>query len=391
MRPMLPRLTAVHAAGLASLAACSLATSAASAAPEAHLFRIVDSGTTITTLLELAQTRRIADVTAGCAPLSGDAALDCRGSALERPGALFSSFELPEKNALFTLAVGGSDVPLTFEGKARWADLAGQPGIGTAWLVLVDAASTMGSRFAEAKDVAAAFLDAMGPGDVADVMVMNHAGVVLDSRWVAQKAQATAALAGVPRAYPPGARVRPLFNVIKQAATDGFKDLAAPGSAVTVPLHQALVVISNGWAGADAGTSAASASVLRAYLSKGRFPENGAGPKMPVPVISIWLPTPAPADLQAVSSDFMEGLANAELGGFFTVVRSGGAARAPGIVSAVRTRFGKMHVVRWRSPCAAGATQTYKLAFMNTTPPIAGDASFQDVPVGARPPCKARP
>jgi hypothetical protein len=52
----------------------------------------------------------------------------------------------------------------------------------------------------------------------------------------------------------------------------------------------------------------------------------------------------------------------------------------------VRTRFNKMHIVKWRVSCVAPTvTQTFKLFFANTNPPIAGDATFKEVPVGIDP------
>src|SRR6185312_11896812 len=154
--------------GLA-LVALLLGASPASAAPEAHILRIdprasmTDGAPVLTTVLELVQNKRMSDVTSRCATLSGDAALDCIAGALEQPGALYSSFDFPEKNALFTVSVDGADLPAKFESKARWGESAGQPGVGTAWLLLVDAAASMSPRFEEAKHVATAFINAMGP------------------------------------------------------------------------------------------------------------------------------------------------------------------------------------------------------------------------------------
>ena len=65
------------------------------------------------------------------------------------------------------------------------------------------------------------------------------------------------------------------------------------------------------------------------------------------------------------------------------IVRDGQHGRAANIVNAVRTRFNKMHIVKWRVACVAPSiTQTFKLFFSNTNPAIAGDATFQNVPIG---------
>ena len=379
---------------LALLAALLFAPSPARAAPEAHILRIdprasmTDGAPVLTTVLELVQNKRMSDVTSRCATLAGDAALDCVASALEQPGALYSSFDFPEKNALFTVAVDGADLPAKFESKARWGESAGQPGVGTAWLILVDAAASMSPRFEEAKHVAGSFINALGPNDIVDVMLFNDKGVVQDSKWLSAKDRAGAAgkLAAVLHTYPSQGRTRPLFNIIKQAATDGFKELGNAGQNVTVPMHQAMVVLSNGAAGVDASSNAAAANVLKEYLTKGRFPEtNDTLPKLPVPVVSIWFPTKLVDELGANAREFMEGLANNEIGGFYSIVRDGQQARAANIVSSVRTRFNKMHIVKWRVSCVAPSiTQTFRLVFRETTPAMGGD-TFQNVPVGIDP------
>ncbi|HEV8244958.1 MAG TPA: FHA domain-containing protein, partial [Polyangiaceae bacterium] len=49
-------------------------------------------------------------------------------------------------------------------------------------------------------------------------------------------------------------------------------------------------------------------------------------------------------------------------------------------------RFSKMQIVKWRVSCIAPSiTQSFKLVFNNVKPPILGDNSFKDVPVGIDP------
>ena len=378
---------------IAFFTALLLAPAAATAAPEAHILRVdprastIDGSPVLTTVIEVVQNKRMSDITRQCAALSGDANLDCTSNALDVNGALYSSFDFPEKNAIFTVTVDGTDTPAKFESKARWGDSTAQPGVGTAWLLLIDASSSMGSRFDEAKAVASAFVNAMGSQDIVDVMFFNDKGVVEDSRWVNTKAGATASINNVPRTYPSQGRTRPLFSIIKQAATDGFKELGNAGQNVVVPMHQAMVVLSNGSAGADPTSNSAASNLLKDYLTKGRFPENNdVLPKTPVPVISVWFPSKLIEEFGANAREFMEGMANTEIGGFFTIVRDGQQARSANIVNTVRTRFNKMHIVKWRVACVAPSiTQTFKLFFSNTNPAIAGDATFQNVPVGIDP------
>lgn len=387
--------------GLASLIAAVMALALvlgarpASAAPEARILRIdpraakVDDAPILTTVIEVVQNKRLSELEAPCATLTGDAHLSCIADALEKPGALYSSFDFPEKNALFAVKVDGQDFPISFESKIRWSDAAAQnqPGVGTAWLILVDAASTMGSRFDEAKAVAAAFVNAMGPQDIVDVMFFNDKAVVLDSKWTPSKQTAANFINGAGNTYPTQGRTRMLNRIIRNAVTDGFNELGNAGVNVKEPLHQALVVLSNGAAGTDPESTSAGANLLKQYITKGRFPEdNTARPKMPVPVVSIWFPAKAMEEFSQNAREFMEALANPEIGGFFSVMLDRQSGRAANIVNSVRTRFGKMHIVKWRAACVAPTvTQTFTLNFVNTNPPIAGDNSFMDVPVGIDP------
>jgi hypothetical protein len=377
----------------ATALALVLGTAAASAAPEAHILRIdpraakVDDAPILTTVIEVVQNKRMSELTAPCATLTGDANLDCVADALEKPGALYSSFDFPDKNAFFTVKIDGQDFPIAFDSKVRWGDAVSQPGVGTAWLILVDAASTMGNRFDEAKGVAAAFVNAMGPNDIADVMFFNDKAVVLDSKWTPSKQTAANFIGTATTTYPTQGRTRMLNKIIRTAVTDGFNELGNAGVNVKEPMHQALVVLSNGAAGSDPESTSAGANLLRQYITKGRFPEeNTARPKMPVPVISIWFPSKQLEEFFQNAREFMEGLANTEIGGFFSIVRDKQSGRAANIVNSVRTRFNKMHIVKWRAACVAPTvTQTFGLSFVNTNPPIAGDNTFADVPVGIDP------
>jgi hypothetical protein len=375
---------------LAALLVVALSTRTSTAAPEAHFLRVdpragqTDGAPILTTVVEVVQTKRMSDVTQTCAALTGNDNLDCMARALEQPGALYQSFDFPDKNAIMTVSVDGSDVPARFESKARWAESANQPGVGTAFLILIDAAASMGSRLEDAKAVANGFVSTMTPNDIVDVMVFNDRGVVQDSKWVNNKQAALATIAAA-HTYPSQGRSRPLFNILKQAATDSFGDLGNTGT-ITVPLHQTMVVLSNGAAGTDTSSNQLSSTALRQFFTKGRFPEdNQVRPKMPVPVVSIWFPSRAIEEFMQNSREFMEGLANPEIGGLYSVSRDGAGSHATNIVAAVRTRIGKMHIVKWRVACIAPTiTQSFKLVFANTTPPMAGD-SWENVPVGIDP------
>jgi hypothetical protein len=369
----------------------------AAAAPEAHILRIdprasqTEGAPVLTTVIELVQNKRLSEAIAECASLRGDAQLDCQSDKLEAPQALYSPIApFPETAAVFTVTVDGADRLGSFASKARWGESLAQPGIGTAWLILIDASSSMGARFEDAKAVANAFVGSMTANDIVDVMYFNDRQVVSDSKWqpAAAKVQVQGFVNALKSMYPVQGRVRPLFNIIKQAATDGFRELGNVGTKVTVPLHQAMLILSNGVAGSDAQTTGPGASLLSQYLTKGRFPEdNTVQPKTPLPVISVWLPSGGYDEFRNNSQEFMQGLANPDIGGFYDVIRAGqGAAKGPKLVTAVRTRFNQLHIVKWRVSCISpSVTQTFKLVFTNTSTPILGDSTFKDVPMGIDP------
>jgi hypothetical protein len=375
----------------------ALVTRRAAAAPEAHILRIdprasqAEGAPILTTVIELVQNKRMSEAIADCASLRGDAQLDCQSEKLEAPQALYSPIApFPEAAAIFTVSVDGADRPATFVSKARWGEVLPQPGIGTAWLIIIDAASSMGSRFEDAKAVARAFISTMTANDIVDVMFFNDRQVVSDSKWqpASAKAQVEGFVNALRSTYPAQGRVRPLFNIVKQAATDGFGELGNVGNKINVPLHQSMVVLSNGSAGTDPSSTGPVTTVLTDYLTKGRFPEdNTVQPKTPLPVVSVWFPSPGFDELRANAQEFMQGLANTNIGGFYDVVRAGqGAAKGAKLVTAVRTRFNQMHLVKWRVSCIAPAiTQTFKLVFTNTTTPVVGDSTFKEVPMGIDP------
>ncbi|MGC4065480.1 MAG: FHA domain-containing protein [Polyangiaceae bacterium] len=248
----------------------------------------------------------------------------------------------------------------------------------------------MGSSFEDAKEVASKFVSSMGPNDIVNLIFINNRQVAGDSRWIpaSQRAKATSFLGSVNGTFRSQGRNRSLFSIIRSAATDAWKSLGNTGQQnVAVPLHQAMVVLSSGYGGADALTTGPGALQLQQYMSGGRFPENNTAlPKAPVPVISVYFPTKTIDEYRTSAFEFMQNLANPEIGGYFTILDDGQRARAQTIVSAVRTRFSKMYVVKWRVSCVnRSVTQTFQLNFSNVKPPILGDNSFQDVPVGIDP------
>ncbi len=367
----------------------------ASAAPAVKLLRIdpraaqENGNPVLTTVVDISQSKRVSDATSACAGLTGNAQLDCMSQNLEKPFALYQSFPFPSDRALFTVNVEGTDIPAKFISLARWGESQQQPGVGTSWLILIDADKRMSKSFDDAKQVAQQFVATMGPNDIVNIMFFTDREVVKDSKWIpaTQKAKATGFITSSTETFTSSGRNRSLLTIIKKAATDGFQALGNVGEDVKVPLHQAMVVLSSGFGGADAGTTGPAALQVQQFMTQGRFPEdNTALPKAPVPVISIYFPITVIDEFKSNSLDFMQNLANTEIGGFFTVVQAGQGGRGAGIVNTVRQRFSKMNIVKWKVSCVAPTvTQSFKLVFQDTNPPILGDNTFKDVPIGIDP------
>ena len=396
MQHSLNHRSKMHAVvALASVLVTWLVALSVQASPAAKILRVdpraaqENGNPVLTSVIEVSQSKRVSDATAACGSLTGNGQLDCMSQALEKPFALYTPFPFPSANAIFTVTVDGAAVPAKFVSDAAWGDSLQQPGVGTAWLILVDADHRMGKSFNDARQLAEQFVVSMGPNDIVNVMFFNDRQVVKDSKWVsaAQKARASSLINATTETYASAGRNRSLFTIIKTAATDGFGALGNVGDDVAIPLHQAMIVLSDGFGGADPSTTGPGALQLQQYLTGGRFPEdNTALPKAPVPVISIWYPPGVIDEFRQNSLEFMQNMANTDIGGFFSVMREGQGTRSNAIVSTVRQRFSKMHIVKWLASCVAPTvTQTFGLVFNNVKPPILGDNTFKDVPVGIDP------
>lgn len=372
-----------------------LGSSVASASPSAHILRIdprtsvQDGNPVVTTLIDLTQSKRISEVLSACATLSGDAALDCTSDALEKPGSLATPVAFPEKSALFSVKIDGADVPAHYLGHTRWGETQNEPGVGTAWLLIVDADDHTSSTLDEFVAVARRFVQSMGPNDLVNVIVLSDRQIAADSRWVSTKEteKALETLDQVKKTFSSKGRTRPLLGLIKQASTDAFRSLGSPAEGTSVPLHQAVVVLSSGYGGGDPSTTGPGAEQLKAAFTSGRLvDDNAALPKTPIPLIGIYTPPTGLDEHRQLAREFMRSLANPEIGGFFSVIRDGQAHHATRIVDTVRARFSEMIITRWRISCLApSTTQSFSLLFQGQNPVIAGDASFQNVPLGFDP------
>ncbi len=371
----------------------------AHAAPEAHILRIdpragLQNGKPIlTTVIEVIQFKRLSDVLQPCSGVVGANTLSCWSEQLEKPGALWDPFPFPEQNAHFFVKVAGEDQLTKFIDKTQWGKAQNQPNVGTAWLVAVDAASSMGSRFGDARTIAHEFIEQMQPGDLMDLMFFDDVQVVKDTRWKTYKQRADLgnALNDFKSPTPSHGRDRALFSEIKSMTQDAFGSLGNSDQPDAVPLHQAMVLLSNGAGRGDPESASPNADVFHQYLDQGRFPaDNTSLPKTPLPVVSIWLPNQASLTETIYRNNeatFMQALANPEIGGFFDIVQEGqGASKAKTISGLVRTRFNDMWIVHFTMSCLnPSVEQSFNLVFENTRPMIVPDGTFKEVPLGIDP------
>lgn len=370
-------------------------TTKARATPEAHILRIdprtavQDGDPVLTAVIDITESHRVGELTAPCATLRGDEQLDCISLALNSASSLSKSYPFVEKDALFTIRVGDKDHTAELLSHTTFKQSQDEPRVGTAWLIIVDADARVDKAFDEAKGLAARFVDAMGPSDLVNVIFVSDRQVLSDTKWLsrAQQSEAQTAITDQKETVRSQGRTRPLLDLITNAASDSFRSLGSgPGSA-TVPLHQAMVVIANGFGGGDPSTTGPGAEKLAQYFTKGRFDDdNTARPKLPTPVISIFLPPKDRQENQDMARVFMQNLANPSIGGFFTLLRDGQADRIPDIVDTVRSRFQNLVIARYRLACVAPTTtQSFSLVFRGESASIAGDSTFKDVPVGFDP------
>jgi hypothetical protein len=391
---------------LVALAVLVAARGPAEAAVEAHILRIdpragmAEGAPLLTTVVEVVQLERLSDVLQPCGNLRGyEETLDCWSSAIEKPNAMWKAFPFLEQKARLVARVDGAENPLSYHSKIEWAAATKEPNVGTAWLVALDISSGMGPRYADAREVAYAFVASMRPNDIMNLILFDDRTnvYVADSKWktFAQREDLVKILSQFTTTSPSHGQNRALFDQIKQMTRTGFGDLGNVGGSVAVgaiPLHQAMVVLSNGAGRNDPATMGPAADAFKMYISKGRFPDdNPLSPKTPLPIISVLFPNPggglADSLYRGNDATFMQNLANVEIGGYFNVVRGGqGKGKAPTIVKNVRDRFDRMHIVKWRLACLnPTAEQTFKLAFVDTNPAIKPDGTFENVPIGMDP------
>jgi FHA domain len=365
----------------------------AEAAPVARVLRIdpepATAGSTpvVTFLIDLTEPKRQSDVTKACSGLTGNEALTCESDAVERPFAVHQPYPFPSDKVLLTIRIGNEDVPTHLVQSARFGDSSSEPGIATAWLVVLDTDDRGKNGFDELRQVAQGFIGALGPADLVNVVVLGERSVLSDSSWqtASERTQVSAALDKLKGPVKSRERTRPLLTLLRKAVEDAFVTFEGPKGR-KAPLHQAVVFLSSGFGGGDPATTGPGALELHERLTTGNFGSSRTTPKFPLPMVSVMTPPSGYPEYASLARDFMQNLANPEIGGFFTVIQDGQGSHATRIVDAVRSRFAELTVARFRLACVAPqAYQSFSLLFPGADPAILGDASFEHVPLGIDP------
>lgn len=381
----------------------------AEAAPTAKIIRIdprpsIDgTDVTLTMVVDIGEPRSPSKDLEACGePSKAQAYLGCAGDALQRPTAFYAPVPWPPHDKVgaaadpdaeaeavaMTVAVNGADRPAELVSRTPWGKLvASDSRFGTSYLIVIDASQTMKGRVEQAKAVARALVAKKGKNDIFDIKWFDDASWYSGSGWTNDAKIANAAIDRITGSKTPPGRSRPLFDLIKSSALEGFGELGNGTQKPPTPVHHALVVLSNGWAGTDFGGSPpALAQQLGKLFADGILDENNlAAPRTPVPIISVWFPAAGIEEAYENARQFMKNMAVPNVGGAFYIVANDADARGRTIADLTHKRIDAMHVLEWKLPCLAASTsQSLKLLFTGEDKPILGDG-WANVPLAVDP------
>ncbi len=390
--------------------ACSIVTDA-HAAPTAKIIRIdpnpsIDgSALTMTMMVDLGEPRSPSKALEACGPPSKKQEyLSCAGDALQKSNAFYAPIAWPPhkkvnaapdvdteaEHVAMMVGLDGAERPAELISHTHWGKLVKtDKRIGTSYLILIDASNSMKARVEQAKAVARELVKKKGKNDIFNIKWFNDATWFSGSGWTNNAKTLYGAIAAVTKASAAAGRSRPLFDLIKGSALEGFGELGNSTQKANSPLHHSLVVLSNGWAGTDFGGSPpALATQLGRLFADGILDgNNSAAPRIPVPVISVWFPASGIEEAYEAARQFMQNLSVPAVGGSFYIVPNAAQARGAIIAKNTQNRFYAMHVLEWRIPCLAPSTsQRFKLLFSprEGKKPILGDG-WNDIPFAADP------
>lgn len=389
-------------APLVALAVSTFATSARAENMMAKFIRIDPEPTTddkhgtpvVNMLVELGVQNPISGFSEGCFSGGGSAkatqaGMTCMSQKIEKEGYV-KQFEFPKDNAHVVAIVGGEPRPMDIVDAPAFKD-ADAPNAGVAWLILMDASSSLGNRWASMQETADAIVKQMGPHDAVMVKILDDKAVRVKTGWLpaSSKNKASTTIHSVTSTYKTSAQVKALIDKVERETAGGFQALFKDGvegsEDSSMPLVQAVVLLSDGGdTSAEGFGGGAEAKVAHDKLVAGEM--GIADIKLPIPVISIWFPDNQWSGLLTETKrnneyQWMSNMATPEVGGYFDIYQQGETGKGNKIAKLVRNRFDNMYFVSARASCLdTSGEQKFKLVFEGTKSKIVPD-TWDKVPI----------
>jgi hypothetical protein len=346
-------------------------------------------------LVELGTPTPINSFAEGCFSGTGNkptqAGLSCMSNKIQKDG-YSKQYEFPTENAALLSIVGDESKPMKIIDAIPFKD-ATAANAGIAWLILMDASSSLGTRWAEQQATAISIINSMGANDAVQVRIMDDKSVKASTKWInaGSKAQAVNTVKGIATTFKTGAPVDSLISRIEKETVGGFQALFKDGvqgaEEGVLPLLQAVVILSDGGDTSAAGFAGGTkAQAIHERLVKG---DVGLieGMRMPIPVVSVWFPTNSwTGVLEATKREneyqWMSNMATPEVGGYFDIIQEGETGKGARIAKVVRARFDNMYYVEAQASClSTTGEQKFKLFFPDSKAKIAPD-TWSNVPIG---------
>jgi hypothetical protein len=313
------------------------------------------------------------------------AALKCMSDKIEKEG-YEKQFEFPKDNANVLALVDGTLSPMEIVDASPFKD-ATAPNAGIAWLILMDASSSVSaSRWAEEQDAAEQIIKAMQPNDAVEVRIMDDKSTRVHTNWLSasKKNDAITKIRSVPQAFSSGGAVDGLISRIEKESIGSFQDLVksgVDGNEDVIPILQSVVVLSDGGDSSGAGFAGGqTAQILHEKLAKGEGMSEFT--RLPIPVVSLWFPDPKLAgglgnfdEVKANNAfEWMSNLATTEVGGYFDIIQQGEVGKGAKIARVIRTRFDNMYYLQAKAACLdTSGEQTFTIGFTETKSKILPD------------------
>jgi len=348
-------------------------------------------------LVELGTPVPINTFTTGCS-VGGTGAkvnvamLQCISNKIQKEG-YQKQFEFPKDNARIVNIVGDSPAPMEVIDAVPFKD-AQAANAGVAWLILMDASSTAGTRWGSMQETAEAIVKAMGEHDAVMIRIMDDKATRESTKWLGAsgKQAAITKIRSVTTTYKSGG-IDSLINRIEKETVGSFQELVSKGVDGTegdvLPMVQTLVILSDGGDTSAAGFGGgAEAKVIHEKLAKGDL-GIVEGVRLPIPIVSVWFPQNKWGGIGGIEDQYrnneyqwMSNIATTEVGGYFDIIQDGETGKGNVVAKRVRSRFDNMYYVEAKAACLnTTGEQNFKLFFEDTKSKILPD-SWSKVAVG---------